>query len=288
MCVWSQGWLRAELLARLVGSGIQNLFLYEACDGSLQQVTQEMARGIDLNVFLGEFPCCTVRHCGHLRCDREKLRTPMLGIFAHYVRDRIRQQAATTEEATACLLSTELIEHDRDRMFSRFFQFQTATSSCEVRELFGPLLEMVEQRIRASGQAHNELMTMCAVGTAGVDGVHERECTVTRSSDLSQEISSCDEDDNLVEGRTHVVEQEVEEEEGEVVDCDVPSEILSKGGQATSSTHQPVRKQGSPREGKRLQDERGVGSNKSIEVKSADAAHVTLDVTEDFTESELL
>ena len=58
----------------------------------------------------------------------------MLGSFPHYVRDRVRQQA-TTEEATACLLLTELIEHDRDWMFPGFFQFETkhdkATSSCE-------------------------------------------------------------------------------------------------------------------------------------------------------------
>ena len=35
LCVSSQGWLRAELLARLVGSGIQNLFFCDACAGSL-------------------------------------------------------------------------------------------------------------------------------------------------------------------------------------------------------------------------------------------------------------
>ena len=215
----SQGWRRAELVAKLVGSGIQNLFFCEACDGTLQQVTEEMVRGIDLNVFFGEFPCCTVRHAGHLRCDREKLRTPMLGIFDHYLQDRMSDQGAHAEEATARALSTEVIEQDRERMFPSVFQFETTdnyvTISSEVRELFGPLLKMVEQRIRASGAAHNELMTRSAAGTAGVEGVHGRQRTVTRSSGLSHERTSFDEDDHSVQGRTHVAEQEVEEQEVE-------------------------------------------------------------------------
>ena len=193
VCVWSQGWRRAELVARLVGSGIQNLFFCEACDGSLQQATQEMVRGIDLNVFFGEFPCCTVRHAGHLRCDREKLRTPMLGIFAHYVQDRMSDQGANAGEATERVLLTELIEQDRERMFPSVFQFETThnnvTSSSEVRKLFGPLLKMVEQRIRASG-AHNALMTRSDTGTAGVEGVTDLDLSSTTISEGGQRTSA--------------------------------------------------------------------------------------------------
>ena len=88
-------------------------------------------------------------------------------------------------------------------------------------------------------------------------------------------------------------QQEVEaeeEEEEEVVDCDVPSAMLSKGGQATSTsahTSQETR-------GRRQQETVSamnvvLGCDKSIEGKSTDESqHVTLDVTEDFTESELL
>ena len=57
--VGSQGWCRAELLTRLVGSGLHNFFFCESCDGSLQQVTREMVRGIHLNVFSGDFQCCS-------------------------------------------------------------------------------------------------------------------------------------------------------------------------------------------------------------------------------------
>ena len=130
-CVRSQGWRRAELVARLVGSGIQNLFFCEACDGTVQQVTEEMVRGIDLNVFFGEFPCCIVRHAGHLRCDREKLRTPMLGIFAHYLQDRMTEQGANAEEATARALSTEVIEQDRERMFPSVFRVRDCAQQCD-------------------------------------------------------------------------------------------------------------------------------------------------------------
>ena len=257
VCVWSQGWRRAELVAKLVGSGIQNLFFCEACDGTLQQVTEEMVRGLDLNVFFGEFQCCTVRHAGHLRCDREKLRTPMLGIFAHYLQDRMSDQGSHAEEATARAFSTELIEQDRERMFPSVFQFETThnnvTSSSEVRELFGPLLKMMEQRIRASGAAHNELMTRS-----------ERQRTVTRSSGSSQERSSYDEDDHSVQGRAHLAEQEVEEE---VTDSDLSSTTLSKGGQRTSASawtnHSGLRKAG-----KGLHDERGTRAGECIEGES--------------------
>ena len=258
--VRSQGWRRAELVARLVGSGIQNLFFCEACAGTLQQVAEEMVRGIDLNVFFGEFPCCTVRHAGHLRCDREKLWTPMLGIFDHYVQDRMSDQGAHAEEATARALATEAIEQDRERMFPSVFKFETThnyvTISSEVRELFGPLLKMVEQRIRASGAAHNELMTRSAAGTADVEGVHGRQRTVIRSSGLSRERSPFDEDDHSVQERTHAAEQEVAEEEveEEVGDLDLSSTTISKGGQRTSAsawTNHSENK-GSPRAGKGL------------------------------------
>ena len=141
-----------------------------------------MARGIDPNVFFGESPCCTVRHDGKIRCDREKLVAPMLGIFVHYVQRRMSDQGANAEEATARVLSTALIEQAGSGCFSE-------SSSFEFRELFGTLFKMVEQRIRASGVAHNEVMTRSTAGTAGAEGVHERHRTATRSSGVSQDLS---------------------------------------------------------------------------------------------------
>ena len=43
------------------------------------------------------------------------------------------------------------------------------------------------------------LMTRPAAGTGGVNGVHQRQRTVDASSDLSQDLSSLDEDDNQVQ-----------------------------------------------------------------------------------------
>ena len=42
-------------------------------------------------------------------------------------------------------------------------------------------------------------MTRPAAGTAGVNGVHQRQRTVDASSGLSQDLSSLDEDDNQVQ-----------------------------------------------------------------------------------------
>ena len=139
-------------------------------------------------------------------------------------------------------------------------------------------------------------MARSAAGTGGVEGVHERQRTVTRSSRLPQERSSFDEDDNSVQGRTHVAEQDVAEQEveEEVTDLDLSSTTLSKGVQRTSAPAQTNYSENkrSPRAGKGLHDERGTGAGESIEGKSTDQSQFVrfqdLDVTEVFTESELI
>ena len=141
-----------------------------------------MVHGIDLNVFLGDFRCCSLGHMGCRRCDREKLRTPILGIYAQYCRTFMSDHRVAAGPGMTHLFPIEQIELDKERMFPRFFEFVTAPgdlpSSVEVRELFGPLPEMLEQRIRARGAAPKEFNKSSVVETPGVKGVHEEEKTL--------------------------------------------------------------------------------------------------------------
>ena len=143
----SEGWRRAELLARLVGSDVYNVFICESCDGTLQQLTQDtVAHNIDLNVFAGDFPCCSVHHVGRECCDREKLRTPMLGVFAHYLR-----ASMSGRRATSCVVDMEV---DKERFLPKTFDLLTRddgmTTTRKTCELFGPLPDMLAKRIGAS------------------------------------------------------------------------------------------------------------------------------------------
>ena len=126
----SQGWCRAELLTRLVGSGVDNLFFCESCDGSLQQVTREMVHGIDLNVFSGDFRCCSFHHVGCARCDREKLRTPILGVYSRYL------TTCMSEVGTSDTRVVQM-EKEKGRLLPQCFDFAQGnddmTTSTQIR-----------------------------------------------------------------------------------------------------------------------------------------------------------
>ena len=138
-----QGWCKAEFLSRLVKSGVHNLFICDSCDGLLQQVTLEMVQTIDLNVFSGEFRCCSVQHVGYEMCDRQKLRTPILVVYAHYLRMLLSTDAAT--------VSVVQMEQRKGRLLPKFFDFVQGVdemrTTTQTRELFGPLPEILEKRI---------------------------------------------------------------------------------------------------------------------------------------------
>jgi len=145
------GWCKAEFLARLVESGVHNLFFCDSCDGFLQQVTLEMLRTIDLNVFSGEFGCCSVQHVRYELCDREKLRTPILGVYAHYLR--------TLRSTDAVTVSVVQMEQEKERLLPKFFDFvqgvDVLTRTTQTLELFGPLPGILEKRMKASWTKHN-------------------------------------------------------------------------------------------------------------------------------------
>ena len=76
-------------------------------------------------------------------CDRQKLRTPILGVCAHYLRMLLSTDAAT--------VSVVQMEQRKGRLLPKFFDFvqglDDMRTTTQTRELFGPLPEILEKRI---------------------------------------------------------------------------------------------------------------------------------------------
>ena len=127
----------------------------------------------------------------------------MLGIYAEYCRRIVSGQSDAANPEVTRLLSSEGIEQDKERMFPRFFELVTTlddlATSVQIRELFGPLPEMLEQRIRRSGAAKNEFMTRSVADRVGVDSVLEAETVVIQSSSPSQGLTPLEEVEDVLQ-----------------------------------------------------------------------------------------
>jgi len=213
--IWTHlrgGWCRAELLTRLVGSGLHNLFFCESYDGSLQQVTREMVQGIDLNVFSGDFQCCSLQHVGCARCDREKLRTPMLGVYARYLRTCM-SAGGTCGGAVTCVVQ---MDKDKVRLLPQCFDFvqrnDDMTTSTQSRELFGPLPEILEHRIRASRTQHDTEGFQSTTAPTLEPAQHQRRTSVVFEGGSA----------SSTHGSTGLSQERAPFDEGELMDLDVP------------------------------------------------------------------
>merc|ERR1719188_570480 len=134
----SRGWCRAEMLSKICSSGLENFFVLSTEGGELQRVTEEWLPSLSMSVFEGMFSCCQQGHkCGV--CDKESL--------VEQVLQHIRQ-------------STQ-------RFFPKSYTFEVSnldgSKTTEERELFGPLVEALEQHMdRANLRRGDSLDSVCS------------------------------------------------------------------------------------------------------------------------------
>uniref|UniRef100_A0A7S1ATK8 Uncharacterized protein n=1 Tax=Noctiluca scintillans TaxID=2966 RepID=A0A7S1ATK8_NOCSC len=143
----TRGWCRAEMMAKVFGSGLDNMFLCEAVGAALKPVTMDMLDQLDLRVFEGDFSCCMLKHKNTSKCDRESLVSPMLGIYSNCLK---RDTADVKHEG---MFTLETFQKDKERMFPRNFDFEkqhAKSFTLDRRELFGPLPEMMEHRVASN------------------------------------------------------------------------------------------------------------------------------------------
>jgi hypothetical protein len=162
-----RGWCRAEMLSKVCGSGLSMMFICTSSDGNLVPVLADMLKTLDLRVFEGQFSCCSMKHEGMTKCDKEELVQPVLGLWSMILKHRHEKHMQVV---------LEHIQESKDRFFPPSFEFtsrrrtlssrpmhvlaETKTSeyidASETRELFGDLTRKMEARIlsNSSGIPH--------------------------------------------------------------------------------------------------------------------------------------
>jgi hypothetical protein len=142
-----------ETLAKVCGSGIDNMFLMTDADDKLEQITMQMFKeNLSLEVFEGKFSCCEMGHKHQPWCDREKLVESVLGLYYHLL---------TQAEDPTVQVVLDHIKGNKERFFPKHFDFALEDGTTEPRELFGELVVMLEGRARGDPIYHTHAET-CA------------------------------------------------------------------------------------------------------------------------------
>jgi len=150
-----RAWCRAEQLAHLLAVGSRNMYLAE--DGELtplSDIDDWLTQSI--YVFNGNLTCCRRKHEGMAKCDKELLRTPMLGLWAQLNErcslDRKEQPARRSIAGGSQSEKLRRIDHvyeeiskKLDEVFPREFNFECPDGHVEKRQLFGDLLTRLPQ-----------------------------------------------------------------------------------------------------------------------------------------------
>jgi hypothetical protein len=155
----SRGWCRAEMLSKICSSGLENFFVLSTEGGELQRVTEEWLPSLSMYVFEGEFSCCQQGH-RHGACDKEALVEPVLGLYSLVLRQVGDERSGSARHMEQVLRH---IRQSKERFFPKTYTYRVSTperTTTEERELFGPLVEALEQHMdRERG--------LCRAGSTG-------------------------------------------------------------------------------------------------------------------------
>eukprot|EP00756_Hemistasia_phaeocysticola_P028128 Hpha_TRINITY_DN16160_c0_g2::TRINITY_DN16160_c0_g2_i1::g.3154::m.3154 len=133
-----RGWCRAEMMAKVCGSGLEHMYIIQGEAATMEPVTEDFLVQLDLRVFEGQFSCCALNHKGTFRCDKESLMSPILGLYSLVIKQKSNPHIQRI---------FKLIDADRDRFFPPDFTFVDEQGRKDKRELFGPLVPKMEQRV---------------------------------------------------------------------------------------------------------------------------------------------
>jgi hypothetical protein len=143
----SRGWCRAEMLSKICSSGLENFFVLSTEGGELQRVTEEWLPSLSMYVFEGEFSCCQQGH-SQGACDKEALVEPVLGLYSLVLRQV--NGAAGSSGARHMEQVLHHIRQSKERFFPKRYTYKITTqegATSQERELFGPLVEALEQHM---------------------------------------------------------------------------------------------------------------------------------------------
>jgi hypothetical protein len=170
----ARGWCRAEVLAKICSSGLENFFIFASSEGDLEPVTEDKLPSLSMFVFEGEFSCCQQKHIKS-SCDKEALVEPVLGLYSLV----LRQIRANVN----CKNMEPIMKHIRDnkeRFFPTLYSFQAEGNCAEERELFGPLVSATEAYVEDLS------LPECAVSFDSLQKRQQSKAPATTTSVLSQ------------------------------------------------------------------------------------------------------
>ena len=122
----------------------------------------------------------------------------------------------------------ERLGQDREDMFPRTLDFATdhsnITKSVQVRELFGPLSEMLEERIRSS--MGRQISSSSLHERAGFRGAHQEPQAITQASGSAQGLTALAGEEYMAQMHCEVAEGAVKDvdsmsSEGKITDLDL-------------------------------------------------------------------
>jgi len=139
----TRGWCRAEVFAKICGTGVENTFVVRsvAADDPENLAMEPVNTDDDwvanaLRVFNGKFTCCS-RGIEHGECDVEKLVMPALELYYSV----LQQQDKPSLKNFA-----NLMIKDKDALFPKSFEF--GHGGRDHNNLFGELITLLESEAR--------------------------------------------------------------------------------------------------------------------------------------------
>lgn len=193
-----RGWCRAEMLSKVLGSGLRDFYVLEDVDEDVIPVTAEWLDRISLSVFDGDFSCCAMGHRGMISCDKEALMPAILGLYSLVLKRMGRTSAAkllspqshglshpnstagevppkAVMRALGDQMGDEVGDTDKDpavqrmmadkaNFFPSTFTFRSHEGWEEERELFGIMIDLMEEHVAdpAAAERRQSKTRMCS------------------------------------------------------------------------------------------------------------------------------
>eukprot|EP00929_Paragymnodinium_shiwhaense_P086771 TRINITY_DN47209_c0_g1_i1.p1 TRINITY_DN47209_c0_g1~~TRINITY_DN47209_c0_g1_i1.p1 ORF type:complete len:941 (-),score=200.64 TRINITY_DN47209_c0_g1_i1:132-2954(-) len=197
-----RGWCRAEMLSKVCSTGLAHMYIIERLEAGIEPVRGGVLASLDMNVFEGDFSCCSIGHQSCSRCDKENLMKPMLGLYALMLR------RAKDDPNVAAM--ARRIKAKRDKFFPKTFEFKSWREDSkgelvvekEERDLFGPLVAMMEGRVgqhqnlpRSSAKTFSKTLSSELEEHASMHGVGNHMATYTSTMSAAFSVIGESEED---------------------------------------------------------------------------------------------
>eukprot|EP00927_Polykrikos_kofoidii_P073926 TRINITY_DN6993_c0_g2_i1.p1 TRINITY_DN6993_c0_g2~~TRINITY_DN6993_c0_g2_i1.p1 ORF type:complete len:346 (+),score=31.34 TRINITY_DN6993_c0_g2_i1:102-1040(+) len=143
----SRGWCRGELVARILTNGFGNMYIARSDRDPLETFGEDVDI-LSLNIFEGDFTCCSRKHDGMLRCDKESLQNALLGLCVQLF---VSAETGCSAAEFDCQIVREMISK-ADTLFPRSFEISSVSNggktTTETRSLFGDRLSVCQELVR--------------------------------------------------------------------------------------------------------------------------------------------